>query len=216
MTKNKKILLVLILGLVVAIAGGYLVYSAFRNQKATIYVFNDNYVAGTTITSDMVTTIECDKKIVVANQKTSVSSMFVSTKEQMKALIGDSLRISVTSGMPVMNSIAMSKGGNQIEAVMSDSMIAVTVSVNSITGVTNDLRTGSLVDICLIYGDNEEQIEVLESMRIIGIHKSDGVSLSAVTFETDYETYKKLVYANSNATIHLGLINADGYVPNNN
>ena len=131
----------------------------------------------------------------------------------MRALIGDSLRINVTGGMPVMSSITMSKGGNEIEASMSDTAIAVTVNINSVTGVTNDLRTGSLVDVCILYSD-EESMEVLEGMRILAIHKADGNTLSAVTFEADYKTYKKLVYANTNATIHLGLIDADGYIKN--
>ena len=69
MTKNKKIILVLLLATIVSIAGGYLVYKAFTNQKTTIYVFNGDYVAGTTITSDMITTIECDKDIVVSNKR---------------------------------------------------------------------------------------------------------------------------------------------------
>lgn len=211
MTKNKKIILVLLLATIVSIAGGYLVYKAFTNQKTTIYVFNGDYVAGTTITSDMITTIECDKDIVVSNKKAHAGSVFVSSKEQMQALIGDSLRINVTGGMPVMSSITMSKGGNEIEASMSDTAIAVTVNINSVTGVTNDLRTGSLVDVCILY-DDEQSMEVLEGMRILAIHKADGNSLSAVTFETDYNTYKKLVYANASATIHLGLIDADGYI----
>ena len=77
MAKNKKILTILIVAIVVAIAGGISLYLYLSPQKTTVYVFKDNYESGTALSEDMLVPVRCDSKIVTAGKNADVKSKFV-------------------------------------------------------------------------------------------------------------------------------------------
>ena len=52
MSKNKKILMVLIIALVLSVLAGVGVFTLINSQKTTIYSFNGDFKAGTKITEE--------------------------------------------------------------------------------------------------------------------------------------------------------------------
>ena len=117
--KNKKIIMILLTALVIAVIGGIALYMYLVPQKTTVYVFNDNYQAGTALTEKMLTPVQADSKIVVAGKNSNTSSRFV-TGADIKAVLnsGDSLRMDVAEGMPLTLSILSVTGGSSVEMNM--------------------------------------------------------------------------------------------------
>lgn len=207
MTKNKKIVLVLLAAIILCVSSGFVVYRAFTFQKVNIYVFNGTYEAGTKLTKDMYSTIEVDKTVVTNGVKDSIRNVFISDEKTMGNLIGDTLRISTYEGMPITRAMFSTAGGSNIEMQLAEGKIAVTVGINNITGVTNDLRANSYVDVVIL---GEQGTETIENMRIVNVYKSDDVNISSVTFECSADNYVKIAEAANKSTIHLGLIKGFG------
>lgn len=207
MTKNKKILMVIFLALVICVGAGTVVYKAFAFKKVNIYVFNGTYEAGTKLTKDMFSTIQVDKTVVTNGVKDSIRNVFISDEKTMGNLIGDTLRVTTYEGMPITRAMLSTAGGTNIEMQLAEGKIAITVGINNITGVTNDLRANSSVDVVII---NDGGTETIENMKILNVYKSDGVNISSVTFECSSDNYVKIAEAANNAIIHLGLIKGFG------
>ena len=218
MHKNRKIIIVLILAILVAGIGGFATYKYLTPQKVGVYVFKANYPAGTPIKSDMLMVVQADAKIYTAGAKNNVSSVYV-TSANIDTVIksGDSLRMDVTQGMPLTLSLLTANGGSKIEMDMDPTKIAITVPVSEITGVTNDLKAGSRVNIYVTGGvesvnDGAFQTMLLfENMRVLSVNKNNNGILGSVTIETDLEQSLKLVYYASSYSVYLGLVDGTGY-----
>ena len=214
MKKNSKILIVLSVALVFAIAAGICVYRFLSPQRATVYVYNAEYEAGTMLTSDMLTPIQVDANIVVAGARTSVGQRFV-TSGDLPALLktGDSLKTDVGIGTPLMLSQLSATGGNAIEMTMQSAAVAVTVEANAVTGVTNDLTASSSVNVYVTYNTGRTEL-LFERLRVVEGHNGGNVgSLSGFTLELTNSEAVQLINATKNGTLYFGLINAGGYKP---
>lgn len=221
MNKNKKIMLVLLLAILVAVLGGAAAYMYLVPQKTTVYVFKDNYKAGTKLTSSMLTAVQTDSKIVVAGADADTSSKFVTgddtdgdgTADIDEVLkIGDTLRMDVSSGMPLIKSLLTVSGGSNVEKNMDPSKIAVTVSVDNNSGVTKDLKQGSRVNVYVSTGQDDTQKTTLlfQGVRVLKTSSSDG-TLQSATLEVNKDESLKLINAASSGTIYFGLIDSSGY-----
>ena len=78
--------MLLVAAVIVGIIGGVALITYMKPQKTTVYTFKDNYKAGTEVTSDMLTAVQCDSKIVTAGKKTDTSSRFVTGANFMAVL----------------------------------------------------------------------------------------------------------------------------------
>ncbi len=209
MKKNTRILIVLALAVVLSFLAGFGILTAINSQKTKIYVFNGSYVAGTQVNSNMFTPMEVDKNIVIEGKKGDISTAFVTSSQYTDIIkTGDSLRTNVTKGTFLTNALLTNKGGNEIENTMTSTAIAVTVKVDSITGVTNELNSGSYVNLTTIISG---QAKTYEKMRILDTQKSTDGTITAVTLECDYDSQQEIERACSGGYIHLGLVNASGY-----
>lgn len=116
----------------------------------------------------------------------------------------------MAAGMPLTYSMLSVTGGSTVETYMDPSKIAVTVAVNGITGVTNDLKGGSRVNV-YVSGIKEDGITLfLQNMCIISANTSNG-SLTSATFECDQNQALKLIYAATYSSIYLGLVDQNSY-----
>lgn len=212
-SKNRKILGILILAVILSVVGGIAFYQYLNPKKVTLYVFNDNYETGTVLKSDMLTSIKCDASIVVAGKNMETATRFV-TGEKIKEVLqtGDSLRMDVADGMPLTLAMLSVNGGSSIEMTMDPSKVAVTIPVSSISGVTKDLKEGSRVN---IYATGMDDLSattlVFQKMRVLNVTRDANGALTAATIEVTPEESLKLVYSANNATINLGLVDSAGY-----
>lgn len=209
MSKNKKIVIVLVIAVIAAILAGFGTFSLIVSQKTTIYTFNASYKAGTAITSSMLTPIQVDKRIVSEGASNDLSTVFVTAKNIENVLSSnDTLRNSVANGTILTPALLTQKGGNDIENSMKSDAVCITIGVNNITGITNDLNSGSYVNINCV---SDNKCTTIECQRIIDVFKDDSGVIQTVTIECDYATQQALAIASANGKIHLALVNASGY-----
>lgn len=211
MSKGKKIMIVIFLAIIFAAIAGYALYVYLTPLKTTIYVYNGDYVAGTTISANMLTPISVDNTIVVNGQQAKASEQYV-TASTVNSVVnsGDSLLVNVYKGQALTLADLSVASGTAIEKNMRTDAIAVTINLNSTTGVTNGLRIGSRVN---VYSTLDGVTTLLlENMRIVTVNKNNG-ALYSVTFECTQEEAVKIIYATQNTSVQLGLVNATEYVP---
>ena len=160
---------------------------------------------------DKLQTVTADASIMAGGRQESISGRFV-TSAEIRSVLGQTnvLRMDVAAGMPLTYSMLSVTGGSTVENYMDPSKIAVTAAVNGITGVTDDLKPGSRVNV-YVAGINDAGITLfLQNMRILSANTSGG-SLISATFECDQNQALKLIYAATYSSIYLGLVDQNGY-----
>ena len=203
MAKNKKILTILIVAIVVAIAGGISLYLYLSPQKTTVYVFKDNYESGTALSEDMLVPVRCDSKIVTAGKNADVKSKFVTGSEITEVLnAGDHLRMDVSEGMPLTKSELFINGGSDIEKNIHTGMIAVTIPMDSVTGTAEGIREGSHVNIYATgYQGTDGTTLLFQNVSVIAVEKNSAGVLTSATVEVNTDQSLKLIYAQNNSTL---------------
>lgn len=211
MNKNRKIIIVLVVALVMAILAGAAIVSYLTPKRTTIYVFKSAYPIGTQITSDMLIPVQVDSSIVIAGREADANERLV-TSGDIRALLesGDSLKVSVGEGTPLMKSLLSISGGNSIMMSMKPSSVAVTVAVDNTTGVTQELYSGASVNV-YVTSYSGGTFLLFEDMRVLDINRKTNGELTSVTLEVTNEQAVKLINSTKNGSIHLGLINPTGY-----
>ena len=122
----------------------------------------------------------------------------------------------MTSGLHfnVGSSLTCVLGGSNVEMQMDTSKIAITIPVTNVTGVTNELKVGSRVNVYATGGDyGEDYITQLlfQNMRVLNVGKDASANLNTVTLEVDSEQSMKLVYYSTFDTLYLGLVDGASY-----
>lgn len=207
-SRDKKIVKAMVISAILAALVGVGVFFAIKVNKETVYCFNGDYSAGTQVKSDMLTPVEVDKTIVVGGQKSSINSKFV-TDDNIQEILksADKLRVDVGNGAFLTESALVVKGGNEIENTLTSNYIAVTVDVDNVTGVTNDLKAGSYVNVYLRVAGKSN---VLQNVRILSVNKDKNKTLKSATLECDYAQSEVITQAQEEGSIQFGLLNS-GY-----
>ena len=207
--KNRKIIIVLALALVMMAATALAVRSVLEPSRTTVFIFNQNYPAGTHVTRDMLTGIQVDSTVITGGAGIPIGDRYV-TGDNVSAVLQSApvLRMDVYSGTAAMASMLTTTGGNAIEQRMRPNAVAVTIPVNDVTGVTAELAYGSRVNVYASY--NAETILLLQNMRVLRSAGGTG-GLASVTIEVSVEESLKLVHAHAYGIIHLGIVDAHGY-----
>lgn len=207
--KNKKIIIILLVATILCVLAGFGVYQMLSPTRTTIYVFNNDYAAGTQISKSMLSPVEVDSNIIIGSQKVSAGECFVTAENYGKVLQSAGiLRSDVQAGASLMKSMLTTTGGNNIEMTMKRNAVAVTIGVTPVSGVTNQLSAGSRVNVYTSY-DGETSLP-LQNIRILSVGKSDG-TISRVTLEVDVSQSMQLIHAYTYGSVHLGLVDATGY-----
>lgn len=211
MSKGKKILIVVFFALIFAFVAGFAIYQYCTPLKTTVYVYNNDYEAGQTITSSMFTPIQVDSSIVINGRNASTNEQYITATEITSILnSGDSLLNNVYKGQTFTKSDLSVASGTAIERNMRSDAIAVTIAINNTNGVTSGLREGSRVN---VYTSLDGMTSLfLENMKIIKVNKNSG-SLSSVTLECTQEEAVKIIYAQEFTSVYFGLVDTVEYVP---
>ena len=212
MNKNKRMLLALVFVIVIAIAAGFLLWYYLNPQKTTIYTFNDNYEAGTLVTSDMLTSVRADSSIVVGGSNTDTNTRFVTGNTITDTLnAGNTLKMDVSDGMPLTYSMLSVSGGTSIEMSMDSENVAVTVLASEATGITSDVETNSHVNIYATGWDGSDGTTLIfQNVRVLAVNE-DGGAVSSLTVELTVEQSLKLINAMNNSSLYFGIVDASGY-----
>lgn len=209
--KNKKIISVIVIAVILCIVAGSGTYMVLSPQRETIYIFRQDCTAGTQITTDILSPVEVDATIVEMGQAENISSSFVTAEEYTKILQdAGTLRYDVAQGTALMKSMLTTYGGSKVEMEMKPSSIAVTVPSDYLSAVTNELGGGSYVNVYASYDDGAKTLLILQNIRVLTAPRVDGV-LAGVTLEVTHEQSLKLIHAMSYAKITFGLVNGQGY-----
>ena len=213
MSKNHKILILLVAALLCAAGAGYMIYRYLTPQRTIIYAFNSAYKAGTQITGAMLAPMEVDASMVYNGSPYGVNSYFVTNDNVVDVIMsGDVLRADVEQGTPLMESLLSLNSGSSIIQTMKSDAVAVSIPMNSIRGVTNELSSGSRVNIYANYSGNGSITALLmQDMRVLAVAKGSDGEMSAVTIECTPEQSIELVNAQVYTSLYLGLVNQTGY-----
>ena len=178
--------------------------------KPLLNMHFENKPYGFELEDGQVMSVRTARVYVVNGKKTAASSYYV-TSDNYSSIISSAgvLRADVNAGTALMSSMLTTTGGNAIEMRMKKNAVAVSIAVNSVTGVTNTLSAGSRVNVYASYGESTTLL--LQNMRILSVSTKDG-SLNAVTLEVDINDSMRLIYACTHSNgIYLGLVDATGY-----
>lgn len=217
-SKDRGIIILVIATVLAAILVASALYAYLSPKKTSVYVFNDNYRAGTVITDEMLVPVIIDSKVAVAGGESDTAAYFV-TAANIKDLINDkenSLRVDVAKGVPLMQSMLSVDGGSYIEMTMNSTKVAVTVPLTSISGVTDDLAPGSRVNIYASRVDDNTKEAVtrliFENMRVLSVLKDGDGLIQGATIECSANGEdKRLIEAAEAYSIYFGLVNGSGY-----
>ncbi len=213
MSKNRIIAIFSVLAAVSAILTSLLVYRYLSPARGTIYVFNDDYSTGMQVTKDMLSPMQVDSTIITSGARGSIEDQFVSSEDYRTIIsAGDTLKMDVAKGMPLTQAMLSMIGGSSLEMNMKPTSVAVTIPVTNITGVSNEIASGSRVNVYMAStaSDLQEVDLVLQNMKVLAVYKEDG-ELSGVSLEVTPEQSLQLVYAENYGNIYLGIIDAGGY-----
>lgn len=213
-TKNRKILIVLIVALLFATLAGFGVYKILTPQRTIIYVFNNDYAAGTQVTASMLTPVEVDSNVVVASAKASTGDVIITDKNYDRVLVSAGiLRNDVRAGNVFTSSMLSTTGGNRIEMSMKKDAVAVTIGATNVTGVTNGLQYGSRVNVYANYENST--VLLLQNVKVLAVTYENN-NISTVTLELTNRESMELIHAYNFGKVHLGLVDYTGYQKTDN
>ena len=207
--KNKIIATLTVCSILFSGMACFLIYHYLAPSRSTIYLFNDSYAAGMQLTAGMLTPVQVDAAITMGGKRSTIEEAFV-TPAQYQGVIasGDSLRMDVTEGMPLTMAMLSVAGGTSVEMNMQSDAIAVTIPLDSYTGITNALKEGARVNIYCSMNNTTYLLQ--QNKRILEVYKNDG-SICGVSVETNMDESLELIYAATYGNLYLGLVDATGY-----
>lgn len=207
-SKNRKIILVLVVAVLFAFLAAFAAYTLLTPSRTTVFVFDKEYPAGTQVTKGMLVSLQVDSNILTGGSSMTTGDYYV-TGSSIDSVLQSAgiLRTDVHGGTALMSKMLTTTGGNSIEMKMRKDAIAVTIGVNNVTGVTDELTYGARVNVYASY--EVETVLMLQNIRVL--RTTHGNGLTSVTLELDHEQSLRLVHASTFGLIHLGLVDANGY-----
>lgn len=212
---NMSFLIILMLGVLVA----FMTYSFLSTAKTTIYVFKDNYPAGTKITENILVPQEIDSRIVVEVARQNGGVVYI-TDANKDEVIGSFLITDVVKGTPLLSSMSDKLGGSPPEVRLSPNHVAVTVPGDNITGVNPFIKHGARVNVYAGFETDNSPVEylLLQNVKVLDVQyaevnnsNTNTPTLSGITLEVTPEQSIALQYACEFGKIRLGLVKAGQY-----
>lgn len=207
------VLIVIAILLAAALAFG--LFKFLDTQKTTVYLFNDDYPAGTMLTSSMLTAVEVDRTMTANNISVGLDSQYVTEDNKNEAIRAAAvLRVDVYKGTALMKGHLSNMGGTRAEMNMKPDAIAVSVAVDMVTAGSSDVTVGSYVNVYANYAldDREVTYLIVQGARVIDVNTNPESSMpESVTLELDHEQALKVVHAQQFGDVQLAVIDKNGY-----
>jgi len=215
--KTSKLSYIVII--ILAIVAGFLSYSYLSSAKTVIYLFNDDYPAGSPILPEMLVPTQIDTSVVY-EAATRGDAVYV-TADNVEEVLGDYLRIDVLGGTPLMSVHSDQIGGSGAEIRLDHDKVAVTISADNITSGNPFITVGSTVNIYTSYQVDEDYITDLkyQNIRVLDVlygekfnETSGAPIIEGVTLELTPEQSVEVQHAMEFGTVRLGLVKGGYYV----
>lgn len=215
--KTSKLSFIIII--VLALVAGFLAYSYLSSAKTVIYLFADDYSAGTLIEPDMLVPTQIDTSVVYEAAAWG-DAMYV-TSENVEEVLGDYLRVDVIAGTPFMSIHSDQVGGAGAEIRLADDKVAVTMHADNFTCGNPFLTVGSMVNVYTSYQTDEETVTEMkfQNIRVLDVlyaEKMNEVSgsptVSGVTLEVTPEQSVQLQHALEFGSVRLALVKGGYYI----
>ena len=219
---NIGFFVIIILALLISVA----TYSFLDESHADIYVFNNDYDAGTVLRSDMLARQEMNRDMVMSvNYGGGQDGSFFITESQLSEVMDQPLRTDVKRGMPLMSNFIDSVGGSPVEKRLGNNKVALTVPVDNVTSSNPFLTHGSRVNIyaSLSIEDAEDEdrdttLLIFQNVRVLDVLYEEMMSerkgsplLEGVTLEMDPEDSAAVMYAAEYGNIRLATVKTGAY-----
>ena len=209
MNKKSSLSLILIIGLGIAVGAG--VWYLLTMNTVTVYLFADNYPAGTKISPSILVEQQIDRKIV--DLMASISGPKYVVADQISNYLGDTLQYNVLKGTPFMNTHSDKIGGSRAEIRLSPQTVGLTLPADNITGGSAELQPDSRVNIYVSDEENFSTKLLMQNMRVIDLvyYDSDQTELQGITIEVSPEQSVTLANAAQFGKLYFGIVKAGSY-----
>lgn len=218
--KSSRLSFVIII--VLALVVGVLSYSYLSSAKTTIYLFNDNYSAGTEVDASLFVASEIDTNLILEAMARGDASYV--TPDNVDEFMGDYLRSDVVAGTPFLTIHSDMQAGPGAEKRLSEGMVAVTVEADNLVGVTPFIIPDTYVNVYANYELEESQVTklLLQKIRVIDVQysevfneSSDSPTISGITLEVEPGDSMLIQHAADFGSIRFGIVNGATYEEKN-
>lgn len=215
--KSSKLSFVIII--ILALVVGFLAYNYLSSAKTVIYLFTDDYAAGTVIEPEMLTPTQIDTSVLY--EAASYGDAVYVTSENVEEVLGDYLRVDVVAGTPFMSIHSDQVGGSGAEIRLEDDKVAVTIYADNISAANPFITVGSTVNVYTSYEVEKETVTELkfQNIRVLDVlyaelmnETSGSPTISGVTLEVTPEQSVELQHATEFGSVRLGLVKGGYYV----
>lgn len=135
------------------------VYQILTPQRTTIYVFNDNYAAGTLVTEKMLNSVEVDSNIVVSENRIEMTMK----KNAVAVTIGANFITGITNELSAGSRINVYANYNDSSTLLLESVRVLSVGRES--GVINSLTL---------------EVDISQSLQLIHAYTYGSIHLGLV------------------------------------
>jgi hypothetical protein len=211
-SRGSKILLFLVI--IVASAVGFGFHYYMSAQSVTVFLYNDNYIQGKTITKDMFASTQIDLKMY--NLQNGTGNKYSTSDDILQYIeAGDTLAVGVAKYTAAISNQFVSTGGTGIESRLTKNMVSVELLVDKVSGLSADVRVGSrlnLISGCVL--DKIKQSDMLfQNVSVIDVIKNSDNELYSVYVEVTPVDSIRLIHSLSFETITASIIKPGSYAP---
>ena len=220
MGKKSKVstgaVIILLLMIVIGVAFGTGLYMYLQTQRSTIYLFKDNYKAGTLLSGEMLGAQEIDTETYYAMLNGGLA-MYVTKEELTQAISNrEHLATDVVKGLPVTTNVLVTSGGSGVESRLSENKVAVEVPAAKVSGLSgNEVGVGSRVNISTYYSVDEvsENDLIFQDLLVLDTITDEEGNVSAIFVECEPKDSVMLQYALVAETVSVSILKPGAYKP---
>lgn len=220
--KKSSSLLILVIAVVLAAGVGYLAYTFLNAEKETIYLFADDYPAGTQISESMLVPTEVNKSMIDDSYAVMGDSNGAYIKpSNIDQINGAFLRTNVAKGTPFISTQTAEFGGPAVETRLAPDMTAVTIPADALSATIMDIDEGARVNIYTSYtfqdeNGKEEKVtfSTLQNVKVLAAAREaeeNGGGLKGVTVELTPQNAAKVAFGIQYGKIWLGMVKPGEY-----
>lgn len=205
-------LLILLLMAIVGVLVGTGIYKYGSSQTVTIYLYSNDYKAGTPVTSDMFSSYEFPVDLYNALNKTGTTYAGVEEiSDHMSA--GESLLVDVVMYSPVMSNHFVSGGGTEAERRLSDNKVSVELSRDHVMGMGADIRIGSRINVITGYVVDPYKVTemIFQNLLVVDCKNDADGYLDSIYVEVDPAESLELLHAINFETVQIEVVKPNSY-----